>query len=252
MSPESPHTGENVTSSTIRTKTLKNQPRKTFKHPYYEPIKVNEYIAPKKIHREEIKLCNCEKVIGIVGCKNRKCINVRNQRECPPNCQLGELCANKKFNKQRQPRCLRFRTEQRGYGVKAAERIPKGAFIREFVGEVIDNDEKRRRHENYVKIGYPPDYFMIVDDNRIIDATMKGNIARFINHSCEPNAELQSWTVDGVKRIGIFSTKTINPEEEITIHYGFLYHDIKCHCGAPSCTGWINGSAAKHRSSRLR
>lgn len=231
-----------ITSLSGRTRALKHQQTgKMFKHPYYEPIKMNKYVAPKKIHRDEIQLCHCQKVVGVAGCRNRKCSNVRHQRECPPNCTLGQLCTNKRFSKMKQPRCIRFRTQDRGYGVKAVERIPKGTFICEYVGEVIDNDEKHKRHQLYVKMGYPPDYFMIVDDDRIIDATTKGNISRFFNHSCEPNAELQCWTVDGVKRIGIFSIKNISPGEEITFNYGPSYHHIKCHCGAPSCTGWING-----------
>lgn len=259
MSPESPSlvrppparpTAPPITSLRGRTNSLKRKPLKIFKHPYYEPIKGNEYVAPKKIHREQIQLCNCEKVIGILGCKNRKCINVRNQRECPANCALGELCANKRFNKMKQPKCIRFRTDERGYGVKATERIPKNTLIREYVGQVIDNEEKRRRHEEYVKSGYPPDYFMIVDDNRIIDATIKGNISRFVNHSCEPNCELQSWTVDGVKRIGIFSIQTIMPGDEITFNYGPSYHHIECNCGSQTCTGWINGFVSSYQSIR--
>lgn len=50
----------------------------------------------------------------------------------------------------------------------------------------------------------------------------KGNLTRFINHSCDPNAETQKWTVNGKCRIGIFSRKPIKAFEEITINYQFV------------------------------
>jgi len=50
-------------------------------------------------------------------------------------------------------------------------------------------------------------YLMEIDANQVIDARHKSNLARFINHSCEPNAQLQRWSVDGFTRIGIFATQ---------------------------------------------
>lgn len=54
-----------------------------------------------------------------------------------------------------------------------------------------------------------------------IEQEITGNISRFINHSCEPNAETQKWTVNGELRIGFFSTRTILAGEEITFDYRF-------------------------------
>jgi hypothetical protein len=50
-------------------------------------------------------------------------------------------------------------------------------------------------------------YLMEIDANQIIDARHKSNLARFINHSCEPNTELQRWSVDGYTRIGVFAKR---------------------------------------------
>lgn len=50
---------------------------------------------------------------------------------------------------------------------------------------------------------------------------LKGNTSRFINHSCDPNAETQKWTVNGELRIGFFSKRTILAGEEITFDYQF-------------------------------
>lgn len=45
--------------------------------------------------------------------------------------------------------------------------------------------------------------------DRIIDAGPKGNEARFMNHSCQPNCETQKWTVNGDTRVGLFALKDI-------------------------------------------
>lgn len=61
----------------------------------------------------------------------------------------------------------------------------------EYVGEVVDPKDFRRRAKEYSKEKNRHYYFMALKSDQIIDATMKGNISRFINHSCDPNAETQ-------------------------------------------------------------
>jgi len=61
----------------------------------------------------------------------------------------------------------------------------------EYVGEVIDSDEFERRALEYAHKKIPHFYFMSLKADCIIDATIRGNCSRFINHSCEPNAETQ-------------------------------------------------------------
>lgn len=79
-------------------------------------------------------------------------------------------------------------------------------------------DERRFKYSND---NIQHHYFMALRSDCVIDATIKGNISRFINHSCDPNAETQKWTVNGELRIGFFSTRTIQPDEEITFDYQF-------------------------------
>ena len=50
---------------------------------------------------------------------------------------------------------------------------------------------------------------MTMDNNRMLDAGPRGNIARFVNHSCDPNSETQKWTVNGDTRIGLFALKDL-------------------------------------------
>lgn len=53
----------------------------------------------------------------------------------------------------------------------------------------------------------------------MIDPTSKGNLARFINHSCEPNCITEKWNVLGEVCIGIFAIRDINEDEELTFDY---------------------------------
>ena len=64
-------------------------------------------------------------------------------------------------------------------------------FIMEYVGQVLDPKGFRKRAKQYAKEDVKHFYFMALSSDFIIDASTRGNISRFINHSCEPNAETQ-------------------------------------------------------------
>ena len=64
---------------------------------------------------------------------------------------------------------------------------------------------------------------MTFDQNMIIDAT-RGSIARFINHSCEPNCQMVKWIVAGKPRMALFAGDDgIMTGEELTYDYNFEY-----------------------------
>lgn len=64
---------------------------------------------------------------------------------------------------------------------------------------------------------------MMFDQNMIIDAT-RGSIARFVNHSCEPNCRMEKWTVAGKPRMALFAgDEGIVTGEELTYDYNFEY-----------------------------
>jgi [histone H3]-lysine4 N-trimethyltransferase ASH1L len=75
----------------------------------------------------------------------------------------------------------------------------------------------------------------------IIDAT-RGSIARFVNHSCEPNCRMVKWIVAGKPRMALFAgDRPIMTGEELTYDYNFDPFSAKnvqeCRCGAASCRG---------------
>jgi SET domain-containing protein len=108
-----------------------------------------------------------------------------------------------------------------GLGLFAQEHIPAGKKILEYIGHVHDADNTLNNK-----------YIFNVSKNMDIDGSPRFNTARYINHSCDPNAE--SWTSKG--HVWIRSIRAIEPGEEITYNYGDEYVDryIKpygCRCG---------------------
>ncbi len=75
-----------------------------------------------------------------------------------------------------------------------------------------------------------------------IDASNYGNLARFINHSCNPNCLAESKTIKNKKHIFLYAKKPITIGEEITYDYNFECEEekIKCKCGASNCQGNLN------------
>ncbi len=83
-----------------------------------------------------------------------------------------------------------------------------------------------------------------IDDFDVVDATMHGNAARFINHSCEPNCYSRVINVEGRKHIVIFALRKIYRGEELTYDYKFPIEDasnkLNCNCGARRCRRFLN------------
>lgn len=83
---------------------------------------------------------------------------------------------------------------------------------------------------------------MKISSNEVIDPTFKGNMARFINHSCDPNCITQKWNVLGETCVGIFAIRDIPENYELTFDYQFDSFKTpltKCLCGAGNCKGYL-------------
>lgn len=129
-----------------------------------------------------------------------------------------------------------------GRGVFARRRIAPGECIVEYQGERIEWETALKRAE---AAGTPINhtFFFSLSDGRVIDGASRGNDARFINHSCEPNCEPLEHE-DG--RVYIYSLMEIERGEELTYRYALIYEGrhtaaikraFPCHCGAPTCLG---------------
>ncbi len=84
---------------------------------------------------------------------------------------------------------------------------------------------------------------MQFDQQMILDAT-RGSIARFVNHSCEPNCAMIKWTVAEKPRVALFAgDRGIMTGEELTYDYNFNPYSVKnverCRCGASACRGFL-------------
>ncbi|HEX5580262.1 MAG TPA: SET domain-containing protein-lysine N-methyltransferase [Gemmatimonadaceae bacterium] len=130
-----------------------------------------------------------------------------------------------------------------GRGAFATRRIPKGACIIEYRGERIGQDEADRRYPENPNTPHHT-FLFTLDEDTVIDAAVKGNAARFINHSCDPNCE--AVIEDG--RIWIYALKNIPEGAELLYDYQFILDEphtpaakrrYPCHCGAKNCRGTI-------------
>uniref|UniRef100_A0A6P6XRU4 [histone H3]-lysine(36) N-trimethyltransferase n=1 Tax=Dermatophagoides pteronyssinus TaxID=6956 RepID=A0A6P6XRU4_DERPT len=221
--------------------------------PSYQKIDENIFLFEKKkckTKKETKKMvCDClllkeERARGLMGC-GEDCLNRMLMIECGSRCPLGEHCSNKRFQKQQYMKLTPFKTEKKGWGLMALESIPANSFLMEYVGEVIDPFMFHKRTDKYSKLKMEHYYFMALKSDEIIDATFKGNMTRFINHSCEPNSITQKWTVNGELRIGFFTIKPVAAGEEITFDYQFQRYGKKaqkCYCESISCRGYIGSS----------
>ena len=154
------------------------------------------------------------------------------------------MCRNKRFQNLENAAIEVFKTEWKGFGIRALAPLPRDTFLMEYVGEVLDNKQFRKRARQYAREEVQHFYFMALSKEFYVDATSRGNISRFINHSCNPNSETQKWTVNGELRVGFFTTREVQPGEELTFDYKYeRYGNIaqKCYCGASNCRGWLGG-----------
>ncbi|KAF2454811.1 complex proteins associated with Set1p component N-domain-containing protein [Lineolata rhizophorae] len=99
------------------------------------------------------------------------------------------------------------------WGLYAQENIAVNDMIIEYVGEKVRQRVADLRELRYLKQGIGSSYLFRIDEDTVVDATKKGGIARFINHSCTPNCTAKIIKVDGTKRIVIYALRDIAKSE---------------------------------------
>jgi len=137
-----------------------------------------------------------------------------------------------------------------GRGVFAASAIDKGERIVEYKGKRSSWDEAMARPDS------DPDdpahtFLFEIDDGRVIDARVRGNASRWINHSCAPNCVTHE---DDEGRVFIEARRRIKAGEELTYDYrlsieGRLTRKERaaytCRCGKKKCRGSLLYESAR-------
>ncbi len=134
-------------------------------------------------------------------------------------------------------------------GAFARKLIPKGTRIIEYLGVKISEEESKRieaesfdRHDKDRK-NNAGTYVFQVDESVYLDGDIPENTAKYINHSCNPNCEVN--IVE--RRVWIDALRDINEGEEIAYNYGFDIDESDpegfkrhpCCCGSERCVGYI-------------
>ena len=151
------------------------------------------------------------------------------------------------------------RSSRHGLGVFAVKPIRAGTRIIEYTGELISHDEGERRYPT-PPVGHEEaehTYLLQLDDDRVIDANVGGNDARFINHSCAPNCEPMA----AGDHMWIVSVRNIRVGEELAYDYAIELDEphtpvrkkrFPCRCGARTCRGSILKPKSRPHSRAVR
>ncbi|VFV47552.1 low quality protein: histone-lysine [Lynx pardinus] len=135
------------------------------------------------------------------------------------------------------------RSRIQGLGLYAARDIEKHTMVIEYIGTIIRNEVANRKEKLYESQNRGV-YMFRMDSDHVIDATLTGGPARYINHSCAPNCVAEVVTFERGHKIIISSNRRIQKGEELCYDYKFDFeddqHKIPCHCGAVNCRKWMN------------
>jgi histone-lysine N-methyltransferase SETMAR len=207
--------------------------------------------------------------------------------ECTDQCGCSSRCCNRVVGRGVQVPLTVFQTpEGRGWGVRSSIDLERGQFVCEYAGEIVssaeasarrrkrarceadgsveakaDGNGQRSTNEGRHMVQQSMNFILSVLEHlphgrgvlkTTIDPTTRGNVGRYINHSCAPNLDIVCVRVGSlVPSVAFFCNRSIVAGEELTFHYGgertqpmsAIGHDLQgrrpCRCGAASCAGWL-------------
>ncbi|KAF0931560.1 hypothetical protein E2562_005530 [Oryza meyeriana var. granulata] len=221
-----------------------------------EPLKHPHFyckICPNERMKMEVNSDSPNTEVNLGPCKGhltRKFI-----KECWRKCGCTRNCGNRVVQRGITRHLQVFLTPgKKGWGLRSTEKLPRGAFVCEYVGEILTNIELYERtiqKTGKAKHTYPllldADWGtegVLKDEEALcLDATFYGNVARFINHRCF-DANIMGIPVEietpdhHYYHLAFFTTRVIEPFEELTWDYGIDFDDVdhpvkafKCRCG---------------------
>ena len=148
-----------------------------------------------------------------------------------------------------------------GNGVFAIEPIAKGERIVRYKGTLRTHDEVDAEYGAIDEDGHT--FLFTLNDDYVIDANVGGNIARWFNYSCEPNAEaVLEENTNGKPhkdKVYIEAVRDIKVGEELSYNYGIVLDEPHtaaakklwgCRCGSPKCTGTMLQPKRKPKKKR--
>jgi SET domain len=211
---------------------------------------VNGELAPKPKPDPMGDVCGCTPPVDTdmtnprhrrLCCVDPSCILFACQEECRSNCEAGVFCGNKRIQKREWKQVQVFHAGPKGRGLRLLENVKKGDFLLEYIGRAVRASYLTKLFQRYKQERRL--YIMALDTNIYLDARKKGSVARYINHSCEPNCVVERWKVRGIIRAGIFATKDMSVGEELSFDYQWERKKgrapTKCYCGVPTCRGTL-------------
>jgi histone-lysine N-methyltransferase SETD2 len=219
-------------------------------------IYANKYIGTTEpaLECECIEEWNASEQQNHACSEDSDCINRATKMECVDDCNCGANCQNQRFQRKIFAKVTVFKTEKKGYGLRADTDLRPNDFIFEYIGEVITEPSFHRRMRQYDEEGIKHFYFMSLNKGEFVDATRKGNLGRFCNHSCNPNCYVDKWVVGDKLRMGIFAERSIKAGEELVFNYNVDRYGADpqpCYCGEPNCTGYIGGKTQTETGPKL-
>lgn len=183
---------------------------------------------------EAAKIAAAEKIASTATSRsnrvnNRRLVNDINLQKQTLATANSDADVAIRFNQlKKRKKLVKFdRSAIHGWGLYAEENIAVNDLIIEYVGEKVRQKVADLRELRYEKQGIGSSYLFRMVDDEIVDATKKGGIARFINHSCSPNCTAKIIKVEGTPRIVIYALTDISKSEFLPIHHWSRSRD-KC------------------------
>jgi hypothetical protein len=244
--------GNNVFDSVIKDKQAVNR-KPNIKsseknYPRYRTLIKNAYKLPLQRGSclvDDIPQCSCDSSGCGESCQNRLLF----MECCVGNCSslnrtTSSYCNNTSIQRRSYPATEVFNTGPCGYGLKVCVDIECDVVVVEYTGEVITASECSSRM--YGMTEKNDFYFASLGGGLMLDAKNMGSVARFANHSCDPNCELQKWNVLGESCIALVTKKPLLAGTEMTYNYQYFEDGLdsvmkmkrqRCLCGADTCSG---------------